>query len=599
MKNIITTLLLLSALSIFCIFIKVKEDTKIILSVETPTRLTIINSNNKKHSKPESVCLKDVETFSIENSEELYEKLGKEFNLSKSDIISLGYLAQEYSQKALSKGVIKITNVKNNNECKFADIKISNSDYKQFLLNSGFAIVNNKIVNQEKFNKNIKKARSLDLVILNHNSNKYHTLECPYGSISHDKVLLPKNQLPQEAQPCKYCNLNKTKTDNSNSNLKLVAPQLKNSSDNIITYLTDYTKQLTSNKDCQSNVCKDLVSRINNAKTSIDIAAYGYSDIPAITKALQSAVNRNIAIRYIYDENFESSKNHYKDNDKIIKLSTKYRSDKTNSKALTNMLMHNKFIIFDKQTVYTGSMNLSPSGLSNFDVNSIVIINSKDIAKLYTKEFEHMLNGKFHTNKVKHNTPRNFKIDSSEVEIYFSPTDKTSIRIIELIKNAKTYVYMPTFLITHTDISNELIKAKERGVDVRIIIDANSINTRNTKHPKLRENGILVKTENYAGKLHSKLIIIDDTYIISGSMNFSNSGENKNDENLVIIKNSKIAKAHKNFFLYLWTQIPNKYLKENAKPEGWDSIGSCTDDIDNNFNGKIDKEEYSCQIKNN
>ena len=208
-----------------------------------------------------------------------------------------------------------------------------------------------------------------------------------------------------------------------------------------------------------------------------------------------------------------------------------------------------------------------------------------------------MLGGKFHTKKEKLNLNNKFMIGDSLVEVYFSPKYHTSTRIIELIKSAKKYIYIPAFLITHTEISNELVAAKNRGVDVRIIIDANSTGTRNSKHALLRKSGILLKTENYAGKLHSKTIIIDDEYLITGSMNFSNSGENKNDENLLVIKNSKIAKAHKAFFLYLWTMIPNKYLKYNAKPESTESIGSCTDGVDNNFNGKIDSQEELCRGK--
>ena len=34
-------------------------------------------------------------------------------------------------------------------------------------------------------------------------------------------------------------------------------------------------------------------------------------------------------------------------------------------------------------------------------------------------------------------------------------------------------------------------------------------------------------------------------------MNFSNSGENKNDENVLIIQDYKFANYYKNFFLYL------------------------------------------------
>ena len=79
-----------------------------------------------------------------------------------------------------------------------------------------------------------------------------------------------------------------------------------------------------------------------------------------------------------------------------------------------------------------------------------------------------------------------------------------------------------------------------------------------------------------------------------GSMNFSNSGENKNDENMVVVTNTAFAKNYAEFFRYLWQMIPDKYLKFNAHPESFDSIGSCSDGVDNNFNGKIDMMDTGC-----
>ena len=104
-----------------------------------------------------------------------------------------------------------------------------------------------------------------------------------------------------------------------------------------------------------------------------------------------------------------------------------------------------------------------------------------------------------------------------------------------------------------------------------MIMDANNVHTKNTKHQILRKNRIPVKIESYAGKLHSKTMIIDDKYIIMGSMNFSNSGENKNDENMLVINNPRLAKRYKEFFNYLWAMIPNRYIKYNPKAESKDS----------------------------
>lgn len=600
MKNHFTTLFLLSLLVAFLTFLNISSKTRTVRSVISPTKI-IIDTNSKNTHSNETYCIDGIDAFSLEYSEDFINKYTQKYNLTQNEFISLGYLAQDYAQKTLLNQKVKIklgTNV--SKECKYASISLNGIDYKKALENSGFGIVNDNIKNLDKFKHNLELARKLNLVILNHHSNKYHTLDCPYGNIAHDKVILPKSQLPEDTIPCKFCHTDKPKTRLIKNNdiieiPSIIQPSLQISNGEITTYITDFTKVLKPTNTCNTSACIRLLSEIDNSNSTIDIALYGYREVPEITSALKRAKSRGVRIRYVCDSLYDTSRNYYPDNEVIEKLASSYRSDRSSSQTLSNMLMHNKFLIFDNKTVYTGSMNLSSTGTSGFDVNSIIIIKSKEVANLYTKEFEQMLNGKFHTEKNIFTTNRKFLLDNSEIEIYFSPKDKPTNRILELIKNAKTYIYIPTFLITHNEIATELINAHNRGVDVRIIIDANSVTTRNTKHSQLRKSGIMLKTENYAGKLHAKTMIIDDTYFVSGSMNFSNSGANKNDENLVIIKDKDIAKLHKNFFLYLWTIIPNKYLHKNAKPESPDSIGSCSDGIDNNFNNKTDNEEDYCK----
>ena len=145
------------------------------------------------------------------------------------------------------------------------------------------------------------------------------------------------------------------------------------------------------------------------------------------------------------------------------------------------------------------------------------------------------------------------------IAIYFSPKSNTYKNgIKQLIQNAKRYIYIPIFYLTHPNIAKELIKAKNRGVDIKIILDATAAKNKYSKHKILRANGIKVKVENFGGKMHCKSIIIDDKYIVTGSMNLTKAGINKNDENTLIIKNPKLAKQYKKYFLTLWKKIPIK-----------------------------------------
>ena len=54
----------------------------------------------------------------------------------------------------------------------------------------------------------------------------------------------------------------------------------------------------------------------------------------------------------------------------------------------TGGLMHNKFCVFDRRTVWTGSFNPVKSGKKTYD--DVLIIESEKLAKNYLEEFEEM-----------------------------------------------------------------------------------------------------------------------------------------------------------------------------------------------------------------
>jgi len=588
MKHYFTAILIFLIFVSFALFVYFKKSTNLVLDIITPTIIQVDLNSNRIIDDGETICIPNLESFTTEF---FSEKFSKELNISSEESFALGYLAEEYSRNLLlSKQVkVKLNKTKDSN-CQHGEIFIDGENYSQRLYNLGLAKWNGSFNKISLANK-IKTAQKLNLVILNLKSNKYHKTDCEYGVKSTDYIITPIKQVPEDAKPCKFCHLHKNKNQIntpgfyssyiSDGGLKLI--------------LTDFTQKMRPDKKCQHEVCKSLLKEIQNTHSTIDMAIYGWDSIDPIKNALIDAKNRGVKIRLVYDETSEENY-YYKDTPFIVNLAEESMSDKNDySSTLTDMRMHNKFIIFDNKKVMTGSMNFSTTGLSGFNANTILLINSKDVANLYTAEFEQMLSGKFHDRKRPLELNNNFKVDNSNLSVYFSPYDKATQKIIELVANAKHYIYIPTFLITHRDLTNALIKAKQNGIDVRIIMDANSVGTNNTTHLTLRGNRIPLKTENYAGKMHSKSIIIDDEYLVIGSMNFSNSGENKNDENTVIIQNPKLAKFYKSFFVYLWNKIPDTWLYENARPESADSIGSCYDRIDNDYDGLIDSADSGCK----
>ena len=574
-----------SILILFCLFFISEQYRKAaytVLKVNLANEIIVDLNDNKTEDTNEKICIPNINVFTSKLSGD-NELLRNKLNISSEDAVKIGYLTDIFAENLLIDKKVKVKfNNNSNQNCRFADIIVNNESYSEKLISSGFGIKEFKPDN--KFKEQLEKAGKLKLVILNHKSNKFHKLDCEYGKTAHDIVILPEQHIPADAKPCKYCHITKVSEQNTGLN-KNTFPLIK-SNGFIKMFLTDLSVTLKPDRTCSSVVCKELVNQINNAKSTIDIALYGYDNVPDVFNALKNAKQRGVKIRIVYDI---SNNSYYPDTKNILNIADVISGDEP------KFLMHNKFMIFDDKSVITGSMNFSQTGLSGFNSNCIFLINSKEIAEIYEKEFTQMINGKFHNRKLKSKINM-IQIGESQITPLFSPQDKIiTSNIVPLINSAEKYIYIPAFVITHEKLSNSLISARNRGVDIKIIIDATSTNSMHSKFKVLKENNIPIKVENFAGKIHSKSIIIDDKYIIAGSMNFSNSGENKNDENILIIKDSNFAEYYRKFFIYLWNKIPEKYLNHTVKPEGKYSVGSCHDGVDNDFDGKIDYNDDDCR----
>lgn len=548
----ITTFIILILFILFSSFILNFENKFEVLEVYNPNQIGVDFNKNGQ----------------IDNEEVLNFNLKLKKYDSEEEQFAYDYFAKEYATNLIKNK--KITYNKDKN-----DIEFEGQSYV------------------ETFNNHEINLKNLDnLRILNLKSKKYHHLSCKYGRQSHDYVIVKKSDIPKDAKECKVCRV---------LNEKDVKPQPINNTmatldtGDVKIAFTDLTKTLKPDTSCGTDICKLLKYNIDKSKTSIDMAIYGYNNVPKIREALINAKNRGVKIRIVYDID-NNDKNYYKDTLALVNIIKNSSCDSTDI-STKPFIMHNKFIIFDNKTVFTGSANLSPSDLSNYNSNAFIIIKSEKVSKLYKDEFEQMYQGKFHTSKIK--TPDNkYAIGATVLSVYFSPQDNViKSQIIPLVNKSKTSIYMPTFLITHRELTSALISAKKRGVKIKVIIDAANASNKYSKHQQLRDNGIEVKVENYAGKMHAKTMIIDEKYVVIGSMNFSRSGEEKNDENTVILNNPQIAKFLIKQFNIIWEKIPNKYLKYNVPAESRESIGSCYDGVDNNFDGKIDGLDKNCQKK--
>lgn len=73
--------------------------------------------------------------------------------------------------------------------------------------------------------------------------------------------------------------------------------------------------------------------------------------------------------------------------------------------------------------------------------------------------------------------------------------------------------------------------------------------------------------------MHHKYVVIDDQYIATGSFNWTQAAVMKNNENLLLIRQPRIAKLYAENFEQLWTefqstQLTLSQLSSNIKSRG-------------------------------
>jgi len=295
-------------------------------------------------------------------------------------------------------------------------------------------------------------------------------------------------------------------------------------------YFTDPTSLLASQKSGGPD--GPLVEAIDAAKLSVDVAAYSLS-LNSVRDALLRAHDRGVQVRMVMEsDNLDGS-----DPQKLKDAGISILGDRRQG------LMHNKFMVIDNSEVWTGSMNYTDSG-TYADNNNLMRIRSVKMAEDYAKEFEEMFtDDKFGPDVVAETPNPRVTIDDTPIDVYFSPDDHVQDGFVELVENAQKSITFLAFSFTSDEIGNAVRARAEDGVKVRGVMEDEQINSNvGTEFDPFKQAGLDVVRDGNEGQMHHKVMVIDDSIVLFGSYNFTNSAETRNDENLLVIYNADIAK---------------------------------------------------------
>jgi len=321
-----------------------------------------------------------------------------------------------------------------------------------------------------------------------------------------------------------------------------------------------------------------LLAFISPAKQTLDFAVYDMRLSDPLKAALSSALHERasagVRIRFCYD------------GDKPVRPNVAAGQDPAPAGTGTLVqslgypwrriagikLMHSKFIVRDRQSVWTGSTNLTDDAFTLME-NNIVEIDSSALGAYYAEEFEQLWENKNfdHTGRI--NTlpvPVNFAGQTAEARVMFSPGYGLEIdsEIARRVRAAQRRVRICSLLINSGTLISELERLLQGGqVAVDGIYDRTQMAEVYLQWRAVPQNRWKIDAlENIVSRLvgkdstpytptgrhdfmHNKVLVIDDT-VITGSYNFSRSAQ-FNAENILFIESAPLAETYSTYIDHL------------------------------------------------
>ena len=258
-------------------------------------------------------------------------------------------------------------------------------------------------------------------------------------------------------------------------------------------------------------------------------------------------------------------------------------------------LMHHKFVIVDHRFVIVTSSNLTLSGIhgdynshmSLGNVNNLLKIDSPKLATLFTEEFNIMwgdgvggkTDSKFGIKKPLREA-RKVILGNSKITVNFSPISRTKNwvqtsngLIGKSLKSASKSIDMALFVFSAQQLANILEWQNKKQVKIRALIEkdfayrpysealdmmgiaiSRKCKYEPDNHPwqnPIKKVGIPLLPKG--DLLHHKFAVIDRKLVITGSHNWSEAANYKNDETVLIVENPRVAAHYVREFKRLYT----------------------------------------------
>jgi cardiolipin synthase len=261
-----------------------------------------------------------------------------------------------------------------------------------------------------------------------------------------------------------------------------------------------------------------LLNAIHNAKSSVDLVMYGLTDLQFV-EALNQANTKNKTVKVLLQHY------PYKANDENKMAIADLEAAKTPLQWPDDKfkLTHQKTLLIDDNYALIMTFNLTHSSFTKERNFALLVTDPaivQEIKNVFDADWQH----------------RNITVHNSN--LIWSP-DNSREKLITLIQTAKTEIKIYAEGLNDYEIVGTLAKAAKNGVKITVLTSSFGDKPISKQFKYLARNGVnILYSKDFI--IHAKVMIIDQTRAVLGSINMTRQSINDNRELAIITEDANI-----------------------------------------------------------
>ncbi|HBW22363.1 MAG: hypothetical protein A2X28_10330 [Elusimicrobia bacterium GWA2_56_46] len=182
------------------------------------------------------------------------------------------------------------------------------------------------------------------------------------------------------------------------------------------------------------------------------------------------------------------------------------------------------------------------------------------------------------------------RYDYTGLPLYmFTETTRVSAVLVDAINRTNSTLDVALYNLQITDAAQALVKARDRGVRVRVMMDYDHVFPDAGREIKyLITSGLDVKVmkgRGGSGSMHNKYAIFDGAALETGSANWSLSAESSSYENMMFVYDPAVIRGYGENFEWMWSQGRSPVVAASPVPKAGPLPADPEPSV--NFNGTL------------